>query len=281
MRPAEAEQGYALLSAVAAIAVFAALALSVLGGVQGGIVQAHAEIERARADAAAEAGINLALQNLLIEDRAFRWSIDGRSRSLQFGDAVLQIRVEDQRGKIPLVALEEEQVGRMLELLGVSGDRLRVATDSLLDWLDDDDEPRGDGAELEFYAARGIHPRNGVPLSIDELAEVRGFDAALVERLGALLTLNFGQGSFEWRHADPIAIAVLSDGAEDAPEAIERARELAGQRVAIELGEADLTGRPLAIVVDAYMPGGGHARQSQIVELTGSAVRPYVIREAD
>lgn len=282
MRPGDGEEGYALIAAIATIAVFATIALAILGSMQSSIVQANAEIERAHADAAAEAGVQLALQGLLTDNRAFRWSIDGRTRQATFGDARLSIRIEDQRGKIPLAALDEDQTRRLFEALSVSGARLPIVTDSFLDWFDDDDDVRPDGAELEYYAAKGIHPRNGVPLSIDELAVVRGFDTALVEKLRTIATLHFGSGSFEDRHADPIAIGVMTEGGENSPEAIDRAREQAGQRAAIELGEdIDLAGRPIGIVVDAYTPGGGHARHRQIVELTGSATRPYVTRDYD
>jgi len=274
------EEGYALLAAIATIAVFATIALTVLSGMQTGVMQANAEIERAHADAAADAGVQLALQGLLTENRAFRWSIDGRARQMNFGDARLAIRVEDQRGKVPLAALDEDQAKLLFEKLGLSGERLGIVIDSFLDWVDDDDDPRPNGAELDYYAARGIHPRNSAPLSIDELALVRGFDPALVERLKQVATLHFGTGSFEPRHADPFAIAVMTEGGEDSPEAIDRQRELDGQRTAIELdGDIDLTGRPLGIVVDAYTPGGGHARRREIVELTGVSARPYVIRE--
>lgn len=282
MRPGNGEEGYALIAAIAAIAVFATMALAVLGGMQRSVVQASAEIESARADAAAEAGVQRALQGLLNDDRAFRWSIDGRTREMSFGDARLKIRVEDQRGKVPLVALTEDDVRRLFEALGVSGDRLSVVTDSYLDWVDDDDDARPDGAEREYYAQKGIRPQNSVPVSIDELSVVRGFDPPLVQKLREVATLHFGSGSFEPRHASPIAIAIMTEGGEDSPEAIDSARESAGQRVAIDLGEAEsLTGRPLGIVVDAYTPGGGHARHRALVELTGSAERPYVVRDYD
>lgn len=282
MKPAAGEEGYALLAAIATIAVFATIALTVLNGMQTSIVQANAEIERAHADAAADAGVQLALQGLLTENRAFRWSIDGRTRQANVGDARLTIRVEDQRGKIPLASLDEHQTARLFEKLGVTGERLSIVTDSFLDWVDDDDDPRQNGAEIDYYAARGIHPRNGVPLSIDELVLVRGLDRPLVERLKQVATLHFGAGSFEPSHADPIAIAIMTEGGEDSPEAIDRARELEGQSTAIELdSDIDLTGRPLGIVVDAYTPAGGHARRREIVELTGAAARPYVVREYD
>jgi general secretion pathway protein K len=71
----------------------------------------------------------------------------------------------------------------------------------------------------------------------------------------------------------------MSEGGVDSPAAINRQRELDGQRTAIELGEdIDLVGRPLMISVEAIRPSGARAVRQMVVELTGSAVRPYVVR---
>lgn len=63
--------------------------------------------------------------------------------------------------------------------------------DAALDWRDPDDLPREQGAEGAWYAARGLRgPRNGPFESIAELALVRGFDAAEVQRLQRVLTVR-------------------------------------------------------------------------------------------
>jgi len=109
---------------------------------------------------------------------------------------------------------------------------------------------------------------------------VRGFDPALVERLRSVATLNFGSGGFDPRHANPIAIALMTTGGEDSPEAIDRAREQAGQRTAIELDDAETAGRIVAVSVTASTPGGGRSRLDQLVELTGNPARPYAILDS-
>ena len=275
------DEGYALLAAVAAIAVFASLALAILSQVQGALVLATADIERARADTAAEAGSQLAIQNLIGSDRTARWPLDGRPRQMDFAGSRLMIRLVDQRGKVPLLALDDDQVRHLFQLLGVPDSRLDEVTDSYLDWTDQDDEVRPHGAEAAYYARRKIHPSNGPPQSFEELVMVRGFDPGLVERLRAIATLHFGNGGFDRRHASAAAIAVITDGSENTPEAIDRAREEAGQRSAIDIAEPDLPGHTIEIAVEATTPGGGRSRQRQLVELTGSAERPYTVLEVD
>lgn len=281
MTDARSDEGYALLAAIAVIAVFATLALALLGQVQAALVQANAEIERARADAAADAGAQLAIRNLISDDRAFRWSLDGRPHQLTFAGSRLTVRLIEERSKIPLLALEEEQVRRLFELLKVPGDHLDEVVDSYLDWTDDDDEPRPNGAEFAYYARRHIHPRNAPPQSFGELALVRGFTPDLVERLRAVATLHFGNGPFDPHHADPIALGVMSEGGEDSPEAIEREREFAGQRTAIELDEPATPGRTVELNVEAVTAGGGRSHLRRLIELTGNRDRPYTVIEAE
>lgn len=275
----DSERGYALVAAVASIGVFAAMALAALSATRLTIEDVSAEEAQLRAAAAADAGIALALSKLLATDRAERWSIDGRTRHLTFNAARLRIRVEDEWGKVPVSQLEERQVTRLLEAAGLTGERLLIARDSLLDWTDADDTRRPFGAEAPDYAAAGLRPANGALASIDELGNIRGFDANLVNRIRPFLTPLVLLGGFDPRYADPRALAVMEEAGADSPAAIERARELAGQRTAIELADAvDLTGRALTIDVEAQLPDGGRAHRRARVELTGAPARPYVVR---
>lgn len=281
MSAPQSDDGYALLAAVAAIAVFATFSLAVIGQVQSAVLLARAEVERAHADTAVEAGAQIAIQNLIGADRAMRWSLDGRLRQLSVGGVQVAVKVTDQRGMVPLLALEEDQVRRLFELLDVPEDRLGIVTDSFLDWTDDDDDVRPNGAEFAYYSRRQLHPPNAAPQSFDELALVRGFDAALVKRLRAVATLHFGNGGFDPRHANPVAIALLTVGGENSPAMIDRQRELAGQRTAIELDEANTAGRIVEVSVSARTVGGGQSHLAQLVELTGNPARPYAIIATD
>ena len=183
MTPRSGEQGYAMVAAVAGIAVFAMMALTLIQSNQSEIVSVSAEVGQAKAAAAADAGLAIALNGLLAKDRANRWSIDGRLRRASFEGANLQIKVEDERGKVPINLLDDEFAARLMEAIGLGfGPRSNIAADSLIDWIDDDEEPRPDGAEFQYYMSQGIRPRNGPLQSIEELAQVRGFDRAMISR---------------------------------------------------------------------------------------------------
>jgi general secretion pathway protein K len=276
-RPAEA--GYALVAAVASILVFAVIAVTVLQANRTSMSAARAEIGRANAEAAADAGLALALHELP-NPIGGSLPLDGRVQHYKFDGADLAVSIEDEQGKIPLNALEDEDVKHLLSALGVSGDQLDIATDSFLDWLDDDDDARPNGAEADYYAPLGIRPRNGQLHSVDEVALIRGFDRALVEKLSEVATVHFGKGSFRPEHATPIAIQIMVGDTESAADMIDRQRVLDGQEVALTTETAEsLRGRPFTIRVVATRPDGSRADVRQVAMLTGRRDQPYVLYE--
>jgi general secretion pathway protein K len=276
------EAGYALVAAIAGLLVFSALALSMMSATRLATSDVQAFADRTRLSAAVEGGLALAAYNLSIRNRADRWSIDGRTRTTTFDGLAIAITVEDETGKIPYGLLEESQMRLMYELAGASGERLDILTDSTLDWIDEDDETRPFGAESAYYAKKSYVPRNGKFASVGELINVRGMDAALLARLAPALTVWFGQGTQAERdrNANPFALAVMSGAGLNSPGVIQRQRELAGQRTAIELGEAEsIIGKPLMVQITAS--DGNRARFSKkyIIELTGNSRRPYLVRD--
>lgn len=276
----QAESGYALVAAVAAIGFFTSMALAVFSATQFWALDAEAEQTQMRASAAADAGVAMAVSGLLSDTLSERWSIDGRLYSRVYLNARLYIRVEDERGKIPISQLNDKLATRLLEEAGLSGDRLLIARDSLLDWTDEDDSARSFGAEAPYYAAAGVRPPNGFLLSVEELRSIRGFDEETVARIRSIITTTTSVAGFDARYATPQALAVMRDGGDMDPAAIERTRELAGQRTAIEFvqTDTDLMGRPLMIHSEAILSNGGRAQRRVIIELTGEAERPFIVK---
>jgi len=274
------EGGYVLLAAVLAMAAFSLIALEVLAGARGWDAEAAAEIQHARLDAAAQAGVAAAVHGLGAEFAADRWGIDGRPRRMDFNGVSLTIYVEDERGKIPINELNEDQVRTLFSAAGVDGDRLDTLVDSFEDWTSADEQVSPHGAGAAYYQPYGIKPRNGKLATVDELIHIRGMDEALFSRIAPSLTVNFGQsGGFSPETAQPFAIKVMVGNGEDTPEVIEREREAEGERTAIdETADESLIGRTLTIRVVATDGAHGRLERSQIVELTGDPVQPYWIR---
>ncbi|CAM8663194.1 type II secretion system protein GspK [Sphingobium sp. H39-3-25] len=279
----QGEEGYALVAAVASIAVFAAMALTILSATRMGIDDVAAEHDQLQAGAAADAGVARTLSNLLATDTTQRWPIDGREQRFSFRDARIRVKIEDERGKVPIGQLDEAMATRLLEEVGLQGDRLLIARDSLLDWTDGDEEVRPFGAESAYYERAGIRPANGFLASIEELGSIRGFDTQLVERIRPIATAYTARAAFDTKFADPRALAVMEKGGQvGSPVAIDRARERDGQRTALAFSDAtDVVGRPLTIIVEAKLPNGARAVRRVVVEITGRKDRPYLVRASN
>lgn len=90
----------------------------------------------------------------------------------------------NESNKLNLNTLIDEELSdtelqdRLLVLPGMTID----IADGILDWLDEDDEPREYGAEYDYYASleEPILPRNGPVLSLDELLHVPGVTRELL-----------------------------------------------------------------------------------------------------
>jgi general secretion pathway protein K len=226
--------------------------------------------------AAADAGVVLAVRHLSMTERERRWAPDGRHR-LRFDGIDLDIALEDERGKIPLNAIDEGETRRMFAALGVEGDALDAIVDAFLDWRDADDDVRAHGAEAAAYATLGRRPRNGPFRSVDEVGGVRGVTPTMIARLRPAATVIGAEGEgFDDRYAQPLALRVM--GAGDAAE-IERGREIAGQRAPFALAAADtLVGRGITVRVTAGDGQGGRYREAEIVQLTGRRDPAYLVR---
>ncbi|MFO0831975.1 MAG: type II secretion system protein GspK [Phycisphaerales bacterium] len=207
--------GFATLL-VFGVLVFAALALAMVQASAFGQAGSGREaVARVRAEWAARAGVEAALARLEAEvDRgddgdAFArleamsqvadGELDGatwRVRSLQDGREVAG--PEDAAAKININRMTKEQ------LLAVEPFMTEDVADSVLDWIDADDDTRELGAEIGYYKglAYPVEPRNDVMRSIAELELVAGVDAKDVRgedwNLNGILDPNEDDGNASW-----------------------------------------------------------------------------------
>ena len=78
---------------------------------------------------------------------------------------------------------------RLFDILGIDDPQAHV--DTLIDWIDPDDEPRPAGAEAGYYASasRGIMCKNAPLDSLEELSAVAGFSTEELELLRPHVTV--------------------------------------------------------------------------------------------
>jgi len=269
-----------MVAAVAGVAAFAFIAFEVLAVYRGAIASVNGQVENARLTAAADAGVAMAVWGLSQPDSYQRWTIDGRTRSMRYGDALLTIVVEDEHGKIPLNRLNEDQVRQMFAAAGANPKQLDQLVDTFEDWQDEDDDKRDNGAEAPDYVLSGIKPRNSDFETIGELAMIKGMNLALYNKLAPSLTVFFGEtGSFSVEDAQPLALAVLSGTGLDSPDVVDREHELSGEKPAMQDQQnVNLVGRPLTIRVLARDTEGARFQRNAIIEFTGGKTDPYWVR---
>lgn len=154
----------------------------------------------------AEAGINYALFKLE-EARQFQrgrgqeaedsprllWQGDQELHTLELPGGQVEIRLDDEAGKINLNRAPEQMLTQLFAALGYKGDVLEVIVASIQDWRDDDTLTRLHGAEGDYYRSLEppYSPQNGPFATVEELAWVRGLrQSPLLPQFSRWLTVQ-------------------------------------------------------------------------------------------
>jgi general secretion pathway protein K len=238
------------------------------------VVSVNAERVHGRLAAAADAGLALAVESLSA-DPATRWTLDGQTHVEDFDDATLTIAVEDERGKAPLNVLTDSQVRALFQRAGADPSAVEGLVTAFLDWRDPN---RRHEAGDPTTVRAPPNPAGGFR-TVQELSLLPGITPELYAAIAPSVTVSSGDTAFEPRTATPLALAVMDEGDADSPAMIERMRELAGQRTALDTEPAiNPIGRALTIRVAADDGQGGHVEQATILQLTNQPQLPYLVR---
>lgn len=136
---------------------------------------------------------------------------DGGIQGIRFG-------AQDESARLNLAVLSEwerHSEGAAAEALSHLPGITDTIADSILDWIDTDDAPRTSGAETQYYASRGLPygPRNGVPMSLEELLLVR--DVSRHSLFGDDWDQNYQVDDREVRRA--ISVSTMRAGGDSLP----------------------------------------------------------------
>ena len=244
----------------------------------------------AQAQESADAGVTRGIMALLDRDPTHSWRIDGTPQSWSFADAKVQISIEDELGKIDLNAASDSRLHDLFLSTGVSEDEAETLVDTIADWRDQDDLKRLHGAEKDDYAAAGLPygPRNGLFESVDELGQILGMPAQVLERVRPALTVFSHLPVPDPSTAPAAVLAVLPS---IGPNGIEAALAARGHAVndtdtsatPTLLGTTstitDLTGRAFTLHAIAQMPDGTRAERIAVIRFTDGAHGKYWIQD--
>lgn len=129
-----------------------------------------------RALRARDEGIFDATPEELGEEVAPLVQIDGEWHQEEMWGAPVWVRVTDESSKIALNTAQENLLRLVLTNLGLDADAAAALADSILDWVDRDDEHRLNGAERDYYEGlpRPYTAKNMPFDSLEELLRVKG-----------------------------------------------------------------------------------------------------------
>lgn len=147
---------------------------------------------RARAEAAADAGLHRAVFEAFrpITDPR-RWKHDGSQHAFRLGDALITVSVLDESAKIDINESSPVLLKGLLQSVGVAEPEADKLVDAIQDWRDPDSLSRPAGAEEEAYKSAGLsqRPANAPFQTLDELRLVMGITADLYRRIEPMITL--------------------------------------------------------------------------------------------
>ena len=220
--PKGRERGFVLILVIWLTALLALLAVGFAAAVQSNLRLASSAIQSAKAEAAADAGYQLAVLSLVsgAAPAARRFAFDSRPVSCALDDeAWLTIRVQDTGGRISLNLANDRLLQALFIGLGESLDSASRATDSIIDYRDLDSDRRPNGAEKPEYdaAGRALGPKNAPFDTIEELNQVLGLQPALVARLAPFVTVHSQTAGLDPRAVSSELAELLARGIEQLP----------------------------------------------------------------
>jgi general secretion pathway protein K len=140
-----------------------------------------------KAEMLARSGIEVAkMQLLLHQQSATNATYDATNQDWatnedlyvnhELGDGTFNVKVTDEESKMPVNTASEVQLKRLLTLLNIDPSDGDIIVDSILDWIDEDDLTRLNGAETDYYMSLSPPYRaKNAPLDrVDELLLIRG-----------------------------------------------------------------------------------------------------------
>ncbi len=181
-------------------------------------------LELARSRAVAEAGVWLALADLLKPEAERQWLQDGTPYSLDFGDGHIRLRIHNEAGKVDLNTAHDELLRALLEQAAQPGDDVDLMLNAILDWRDPDSVRRNPGAEDRDYEHAGYGAQDAPFNSIEQLRLVAGMSNEVFARIYPALTLYSGQPTLYLPAATRATLLALPGADEEAVDAFLLAR---------------------------------------------------------
>jgi general secretion pathway protein K len=136
------------------------------------------------------------------------------------GNHTVAVQITDLSGKISISAVDDVLLQDILSACGLEeGVEQTTVINSILDWMDQDDMHRPEGAEEDYYLGLDppYMPKNGELESIEELLLIKGIDRELFQGtkdrpgLRDFLTVYGEHNTMDINNAAPEAFLIIED----------------------------------------------------------------------
>jgi general secretion pathway protein K len=183
------------------------------------------------------------------------WRGSQESHEIKFPGGTVQVRVEDEGGKLNINQASEENLTALFTALEFPSGQVRTMVDSILDWRSGGDQPRPYGAKSGYYL--GLDPpyvaRNGPLEAVEELGWVRGFEnSPMLRRLSEWLTVT-PSGQAVNINTAPLAVLLIMGFPAEVAQNIIMTRRLQPLRNLQDIGQLGLAAQPGQIQQMAFM----------------------------
>ncbi|MCL4765192.1 MAG: general secretion pathway protein GspK [Hyphomicrobiaceae bacterium] len=286
--PQPGDRGFALLVVILAAGVLALIVAGFSLSVRTEMRAASVAVENAKAEALADAGVQLAILSLIAArtQRSAAWQVpgDGRPTFCTIRGGLLRISIEDEAGKIDLNAAGERLLRSVLMGAGFGDSDAAARADAIIDYRDPDDQRRTHGAESADYrdGGRPAGPKNAPFARVEELVQVPGFEAAAVIRLRPFVSVHSGRPGLDYSVASRALTAILTEGYARLAASGGTAQQQLGQggnRLPVEFS-ISTPRRVYAIRAEARTTGGSVFVREAVIELSRTrAGIGHVVRE--
>jgi general secretion pathway protein K len=191
----ESEKGIALIAVLWTLTLLSIIAASLSLETRTSARVARNTADNAAARAAADAGIQRAILDLVAQpgthpnDEKFR--ADGTVYAWPFANSTVRISIRDEASKLDLNLAPEALLVRLFGSAGIDPGNAQSLADAIVDFRDPDNLRRPVGAEEPEYKDAGLAwgPKNAPFQSIEELQQVLGMTPEIYKRVAPKLTI--------------------------------------------------------------------------------------------
>ncbi len=215
--PNRRDGGFVLVTVLLIAGLLATLAATLASAVQTKLRVTGNIIANAQAEALADAGVSLALHDMLAARNGYgsRLSQTGGAFGCSVpGVGALMVHVTDEAGKVDVNTAGLPLIQTLLAGAGAAPDAAAALAQAIVDFRDADDIPLPNGAERDAYTSAGMGwpPKNGPLQSVGEVEQVQGMEPALLSRLRPHLTVYTGLEGIDMAVASGALTGLLRDG---------------------------------------------------------------------